>query len=136
MSVIDDAAPASAPRPLLVAAGVTLLQAVIFLALMVAQLATFSSERAAMNWTTVLGFGLWALMLGACGWQVARGNSWARSPIVMAQIIHVGVAWSFVQGDPAGWQKAVAWFIVAAAVVVLVGFFRRSSLEYLAADPS
>lgn len=132
----DAVSPASAPRPLLLAAGVTLVQSAIFLALAVAQMASFSADRAAMNWTTVLGFLLWALMLGACAWQVARGHSWARSPIVMAQIIHVGVAWSFVQGDPAGWQKAVAWFIVAAAAVILVGFFRRSSLEYLAADAS
>jgi hypothetical protein len=131
---MNDAAPASAPRPLQVAAAVTLLQAAVFLSLTIAQLATFSSERAAMNWTTVVGFFLWALMLGVAGWQVVRGSSWARSPIVMAQIIHVGVAWSFVQGDPADWQKAVAWFIVAAAVVILVGFFRRSSLQYLAAD--
>lgn len=115
---------------------VTLLQAAIFLLLAIAQLVSFSADRAAMNWTTILGFLLWASMLGVCGWQVARGHSWARSPIVMAQIIHVGVAWSFVQGDPVDWQKGVAWLIVAAALVIVIGFFRRSSLDYLAAHAS
>lgn len=121
-----------APRPLAVASAVTLLQAVTFLGLAIAQALSFASERAAMNWTTILGFLLWALMLGACGGQVVRGRSWARSPIVMAQLIHLGVAWSFVKGDPAQWQAITAWAIAATAVVVLVGLFHPKSINHLA----
>lgn len=122
----------AAPRPLVVASAVTLLQSVTFLGLTFAQSLSFSSERAAMNWTTILGFLLWALMLGACGWQVLRGRSWARSPIVMAQLIHLGVAWSFVKGDPVQWQAVTAWVIAATAVVVLIGLFHPKSINHLA----
>ena len=135
----NDAAPdTSAPRPLVVARLVTLAQAGIFVALTVAQLAAYSADRAAMNVTTVLGFALWALMLGFCGWRLLHA-SWARSPIVMAQLINLGVAWSFVRdsgtvdASPEPWHSVVAWIVAAASVVVLVGIFHPRSIRHLAA---
>lgn len=109
------------------------MESVAFIGLTIVQIVSFSGERSAMNWTTVAGFALWALMLGACGAQLLRASSWARSPIVMAQLIHLGVAWSFVQGSPTAWQSAVAWCVAATSVVVLVGLFHPKSIRHLAA---
>jgi peptidoglycan/LPS O-acetylase OafA/YrhL len=122
----------AAPRPLVVASVATLAEALCFGVLAVVQALSFSSERSAMNWTTIAFFLLWGLMLAWCGLSLLRSRSWARSPIVMAQLVQLGVAWSFVKGDPARWEAAVAWGIAAVAVVVLVGLFHPKSIEHLA----
>lgn len=124
----------AAPRPLVVASTATLAEALCFGILAVVQAVTFSSERSAMGWTTIAFFLLWGLMLAWTGLALLRSRSWARSPIVMAQLIQLGVAWSFVKGDPARWQEAVAWAIAAVAVVVLVGLFHPKSIQHLAAS--
>lgn len=123
----------SAPRPLLVAALVTLVEALAFAGLAINQAIVFSAERAEMGWTTIAFFVLWALMLAACGAAILRHNSWARSPIVMAQLIHLGVAWSFVAKDPSRGLAILAWCIAAASVTVLVGLFHPKSIRHLAA---
>jgi peptidoglycan/LPS O-acetylase OafA/YrhL len=120
----------AAPRPLVVASVATLAEALCFGVLAVVQALSFSSERSAMNWTTIAFFLLWGLMLAWCGLSLLRSRSWARSPIVMAQLVQLGVAWSFVKGDPARWEAAVAWGIAAVAVVVLVGLFHPKSIEH------
>lgn len=127
----------AAPRPLVVARFLTLAQAGIFAVLTLVQVLAYSSDRAAMNVTTVLGFALWALMLGWCGWHLLRA-SWARSPIVMAQLINLGVAFSFVRdsdavtASPAPWHGVLAWTIAAVSVAVLVGIFHPKSIRHLA----
>ncbi|GGO85707.1 hypothetical protein GCM10011584_06290 [Nocardioides phosphati] len=126
----------TAPRPLVVASVATLVEALCFGVLAVVQAIAFSSERSAMNWTTIAFFVLWGLMLAWCGLSLLRSRSWARSPIVMAQLVQLGVAWSFVKGDPAQWEAATAWTIAAIAVVVLIGVFHPRSIEHLAASDS
>jgi peptidoglycan/LPS O-acetylase OafA/YrhL len=111
----------------------TLAEAACFAVLAVVQAVAFSSERSAMNWTTIAFFVLWGLMLGWCGLSLLRSRSWARSPIVMAQLIQLGVAWSFVKGHPAQWEAVLAWLIAAVAVVVLIGVFHPKSIHHLAA---
>ena len=48
-----------------------------------------------------------------CAWQLTRGQSWARSPVVLAQLLQLGVAWSFRGGD-------TTWVAICLAVVALV----------------
>lgn len=124
----------AAPRPLVVASVATLAEALCFGVLALVQALNFSSERSAMGWTTIAFFVLWGLMLAWCGRSLLRSRSWARSPIVMAQLVQLGVAWSFVKGDPAQWEAVLAWAIAAVAVVVLVGVFHPRSIEHLAAS--
>lgn len=123
----------AAPRPLVVASVATLVEALCFVVLAAIQAASFSSERSAMGWTTIAFFVLWALMLAGCGLALLRSRSWARSPIVLAQLIQLGVAWSFVKGEPAQWEAVTAWTIAAVALVVLVGLLHPKSIAHLAA---
>ena len=68
--------------------------------------------------TTSLFFAVYGVGLLFCAWQLTRGQSWARSPVVLAQLIQLGVAWSFRGGDTT-W---VAIALAVVAVVVLAGF--------------
>lgn len=120
------------PAPLRVAAAVTALEAVVLFVLSVVQMLNFSGARVAMNVTTIAFFLLCAVGLALCARALVLGHSWARSPIVLAQLIQLGVAFSFVQAEADKADKTVAWILAALAVAVLVGVFHPRSLEHLA----
>jgi hypothetical protein len=87
-------------------------------------------SRLAMGVTTPVFFVLYGAGLGFCAWKVFRLHSWARSPIVLAQLIQLGLAWSFVGGT----GTAVTVVLALVAVLVLVGIFHPASLRALADD--
>lgn len=93
----------------------------------VTELVAVSGERLTMGVTTVLFFLLYGAGLAWCAWRLVRLDSWARAPVVLAQLIQLGVATSFVGGGSTG--VAVTLALVAAAV--LVGVFHPASLAAL-----
>ncbi|MFT4263942.1 MAG: hypothetical protein QM572_11215 [Nocardioides sp.] len=113
------------PRPLLVTVGVVLLQAVAFVVLAVWQLIVLESDKVAMSATTSAFYVIAAVTLVACAVGLLRLSSIARSPIVMVELIELGVAWSF-RGM---WFVAVP--LALASVVALVGIFAPASIEAL-----
>jgi hypothetical protein len=122
------------PAPLRVAAALTALEAAVLIVLSVVQIVNFSGDRMAMNLTVIAFFLICACALALFARALVLGQSWARSPIVLAQLIQLGVAWSFVQADAGKGDKTVAWFLAALSVVVLVGVFHPKSLAHLAQD--
>ena len=86
-----------------------------------------SSDRVAVAATTGAFFLLYGAGLVLCALGLVRRHSWSRSPGVLAQLIQLGVAWSFWGGETTGVALAVA----AAAVVVLVCVFLPASLHAL-----
>jgi hypothetical protein len=120
------------PPPLVVAAGLVVLEGVLLLGYGVLEAANIDSARAAMGITTALFFVILATALIACGWLVVRGRAGARSPIVVAQVMFLGLAWSFRGGDTT-W---VAIGLAIVAVVVLAGLLHPASVDALTqADP-
>jgi hypothetical protein len=120
--------PAGPPAPLTVAASLVAVEAVVFAILGVTELAAFDSDKATMIATTAVFFLVYGAGLAFCAWAVFRLKSWARAPIVLAQVIQLLVAWSFVGG-------ATTWVAVALAVVaviVLAGIFHPQSIDALA----
>lgn len=115
----------NAPKPLLFAAAIGVLEAVVLVVLGVLELLNLSSERLAMGLTTAGFFFLVAAALVACAFGLAHLKSIARSPLVLAQLIALGVASSFL-GMP-----VVALTIAAFAVACLVGIFHPASIEAL-----
>lgn len=116
------------PAPLVVAASLVAVEGLLLLGYAVLELASLSTERAAVALTTAVFFAAYGGLLLACAWAVTHGRSWARSPIVLAQLIQLGVAWSFRGGD-------TTWVAVAmalAAIVVLVGLLNPVSIDALA----
>ncbi len=98
------------------------------LALAVWELADFTTARAGLVLSTAAFFLIWAGVLGVCARGLWQLNSWARSPLVMAQLLHLGLAWNFVSAA----TMWVAVLIGVAAVVVLAGVFHPASLRAVA----
>jgi hypothetical protein len=120
------------PAPLVVAASLVVVEGIVLLLLAVLELASLSSQRLTMGVTTAGFFVLYGAALLLLAWSVHRGRSWARSPIVLAQLIQLGVAWSFRGGD----TTLVAVGLAVVAVTVVVGLLHPASIEALADDPS
>ncbi|CAM3473876.1 hypothetical protein NODU109028_18705 [Nocardioides dubius] len=117
-----------APRPLLIAAALTLLEGLFFVGYGVLELVHLSTDRLSMGLTTSAFFLGYGALLGWCARGLRDGGSWARSPVVFAQLLQILVAWSFFGGE----TKGVAAGIFVVSVAVLIGIMLPSSLKFLA----
>ena len=91
------------PAPLVVAASLAGLEGLLVLAYAVVLAADIHADRAAMGVTTSLFFAL--LARDADRLRVVRrahARTWARSPIVVVQVMALGLAWNFLGGDTTG----------------------------------
>ena len=120
------------PSPLVVAASLAGLEGVLLLGYGVAELVSLSGQRLTMGLTTGVFFIVYGAVLTWCAWSVTWGKSWARSPIVFAQLIQLGVAFSFWGGQ----TTVVAVVLVVAAAVTVVGLLHPRSVGYLADEPA
>jgi lipoprotein signal peptidase len=93
----------------------------------VAEVANVDTHHPSTGLTTAAFFLLYAVGLAACARGLTHLNSWCRGPIVLAQLIELGVAWSFV-GQETTW---VAVLLAIPAIVVLVIMFSPSTTEAL-----
>ncbi|WP_028636989.1 hypothetical protein [Nocardioides sp. URHA0032] len=116
------------PAPLVVAASLVAIEGLFLVGYAVLELASISSDRAAVALTTAVFFAAYGGLLLAAAWAITHGRSWARSPIVLAQLIQLGVAWSFRGGD----TTVAAGAMAVVAVIVLVGLLLPSSIDALA----
>ena len=116
--------------PLTVAASLVAVEGAVVVLLAVAELASLSAVRLTMGLTTAVFFVVYGAGLLLCGLMLHRRVSWARSPAVLAQLIQLGLAWSF-RGDP---TTLVAVGLAVVAVVVLAGIFHPASLEALSEE--
>ena len=117
--------PLDNPPPLVVAASLTAVEGLVLLGYAVLELASVSSDRVAVALTTALFFAAYGGLLVAAASALTHGRSWSRSPVVLAQLIQLGVAWSFRSGGTA----VVSVLLTVAAVAVLVGVFHPASLR-------
>lgn len=121
----------TAPAPLVVSLSLVVVEGLVLLMLGIVQLASWNSDRAVMNVSTTIFFLGVAAALMACAWGVWRGSSVGRAPIVMFQLIALGVAWSF-RGEP---TTVVAVLLAVVAVVTIAGLLHPDSIEHLADEP-
>lgn len=119
-----------APAPLVVAASLVTVEGVLLLLLAVLESVALDSSRLAMGLTTAVFFAAYGAGLLWCARALHRRRSWARSPVVLAQLIQLGVAWSFVGGE----TTMVAVGMAVVALLVLAGIFHPASLDALADD--
>ncbi len=116
-----------APAPLLVAAALAGVEAVVLAGYGIAELVALSGDRLTMGLSTALFFFVYAVGLALCAWAVSRRNSWARAPVVLAQLIQLGVAWSFRGGG----TTLLAAVLAVVAVVVVAGLLHPASIAAL-----
>lgn len=116
-----------APPPLVVAASVTALEGLALLALGLLELANLRSTRLTMGVTTAGFFLVAAAGLAWCAWSLWRARRWARGPVVMAQLIQLGLAWNFRDV----WSLLLPLGLGVAALVVIVGLLHPESTRVL-----
>ncbi len=116
-----------APAPLAVAASLAAVEGLMLLLYAVLVAASVDRDRLAMGITTSTFFAVFGAGLVLCAWALVQGRSWARSPVVLAQLLQLGVAWSFRGGETTLVAIALAWV----AIITLVGILLPSSIEHL-----
>lgn len=89
-------------------------EALIFAVLAILEIFSVSSERIGLGVSTTVFLVVIAAGLLWAASRVVQGDAWARSPLVFAQLIQLGLAWNF-RGDPVWLAPAIA----LPAVVVL-----------------
>ena len=116
------------PVPITVACLLVVLQALVLLVCAVLVLANTGGGLATMSVTTAIFFLVCGAGLGLCAWGLWGLHSWARAPIVLAQLIELGLAWDS--------RHSATGLAVALAVLAVVGLgsvFHPASIAALSA---
>jgi hypothetical protein len=113
-----------------VAASLVALEALVLVVLGVLELANLRAIRLTMGVTTSAFFLAAAAGLGWCAWALWKVRRWARGPVVMAQLIQLGLAWNFRDV----WTLLLPVSLALVAVVVIVGLLHPATTEVLEED--
>ena len=119
--------PVDNPAPLVVAASLVAVEGLLMVILALIELGDLSSDRVTMGITTTAFFVLYGAVLLLCAWSVTHRHAWARSPIVLTQLIMLGLAWNFRDGG----TVPVAIALAVVAVVVVAGILHPASIDAL-----
>lgn len=119
--------PHGTPAPLLAAAGLTFVQGVLTGVFGLVEALNLDSDRLVMGVTTGVFFLAYGAGLVVCAWGMSRVRPWSRGPVLLAQLIWLGLAWNFRTGD----TLPVAIGLAVLAVLVLVGLLHPRSINAL-----
>jgi hypothetical protein len=114
-------------RLLRFAALLCLLEALGVVVMAVVEIIAVDSSRLAVGLTTTVFFVVYAAGLAVAARALARIRSWARAPLLLAQLIQLGLAWSF-SGSSTAW---VTVLLAVPAVVVGVSLILPVTAEVL-----
>lgn len=117
----------TAPGTLLVAAAAVALEGLVSVGFGVAEAVHTTGERIAMGASTALFFVGFGAGLVVCAWGLTRLHTWARGPVLLAQLIALGLAWNFRGADSA----LVSVGFALPAVVVLVAMLLPATIAAL-----
>jgi hypothetical protein len=134
LRLVDAGSPYSrhgAPPPLVVAAGLTLIEGLLTVMYGVSEAVHISSDRLVMGVSTAAFFAAYGAAMVLCAWGINRLRAWARGPVLLAQLIWLGLAWNFRQGD----TLPLAIGLAVPAAIVLVGMLLPSSVDALEHGP-
>ncbi|RLV51003.1 hypothetical protein D9V37_03495 [Nocardioides mangrovicus] len=115
------------PAPLAAAAALTAVQGVVIVLVAVADAVSVSSDRLVMGVTTALFFAAYGVALIWCAWGMNRRRPWSRGPVLLAELIFLGLAWSF-RAAPTTWLAAV---LAVVSLLILAGLLHPASLAAL-----
>ncbi|MBZ5734285.1 hypothetical protein K8Z61_07235 [Nocardioides sp. TRM66260-LWL] len=120
---------AALPGPLRLALGLVVLEVAALVALAALQLASFSGDRATLGVTTAVFFLLFAGVLGLAARALAHRQTWARGPVLLAQLIVIGLAWNF-RAD-----VGVALVLLVVGAACLGAMVQPATLAFLEDSP-
>jgi hypothetical protein len=113
-----------------VAASLVAVEAFILTALGVLELANLRAIRLTMGLTTSAFFLVAAVGLAWCAWSLWKVRRWARGPVVMAQLIQLGLAWNFRDV----WTVLLPLSLALVALVVIAGLLHPATTQVLEED--
>lgn len=116
-----------APVPLRIAACAVGLEGIFAIVFGMTEALNVSSSRAVMGVTTALFFVGFGAGLLVCAWGLSGVRSWARGPVMLTQLMSLGLAWNF-RGGETGWISVV---LAVPALVGLVGMLHPRTVEAL-----
>ena len=115
------------PAPLAAAAGLVLVEGLGTFGLGIVEAVHTTSHRIVMGASTALFFLLYGAALMAFAWAMRTLRPWARGPVVLTQLILLGMAWSFRGHDTL--VLSLTGFVLA--VLVLAGILHPASVDAL-----
>ena len=118
-----------APKPLKITIIITMIQAAIAVIIGLLELFNLVASRATMGAVTTIFFVLYGSFLIVAARQLSKLSPWARGPVLLSQLIWLGVAWSFIGGDTT-WVAVVLALSALAALAGLLHPDSRHALDY------
>jgi hypothetical protein len=115
------------PAPLAAAAGLTFIEGLLTVIFGLTEAVSLDSDRLVMGLTTGVFFLAYGGGLLACAWGMNRVRPWSRGPVLLAQLIWLGLAWNFRSGD----TLPIAIALAVIAVLVLGGLLHPRSIDAL-----
>lgn len=105
------------PPPLTVAASVVALQAVVLLGIGILEIADLTPERRALGLSTAIFFVVYGGVLAAAAWALWQLRAWSRGPVLITQLICLGLAWNLREYAVIAVGLALLGALVIAGVV-------------------
>jgi hypothetical protein len=115
------------PSPLVVAASLAAVEGGLVVVFGLGGLRNLSSERLSSGLAVSVFFAGYGAALLFCAWQLSRTRTWARGPVLLAQLIQLGVAFMF-WGDGTTWVSVTLGVV---ALIVLAGLLHPQSIDAL-----
>lgn len=118
------------PPTLLLAAALVGLQGAGFLGLCVIGLLDVQTDRVEVGLSVSVFFGVCAAALLACAFALTRVQGWARGPVLLTQLLQLGIAWNVRE------NALLAVPLALTAVLALVAMLHPASIAALMGEPS
>jgi hypothetical protein len=115
------------PAPMRIAAGLVLVEGVLLALFGIIEVVSLDSNRLTMGLTVTVFFLAFGVLLVVCAWGLNRLRSAARGPVLLAQLIGLGLAWNLRDSS----TRPVAIGMAVVALLVLAGLLHPRSIEAL-----
>lgn len=86
-----------------------------------------TSARAVMGATTSAFLVVYGAAMLLCAWGLTRVHAWARGPVLIVQLISLGLAWNFHSGS----TLPLTFVLGVPAVVVLIAMLHPQTIAAL-----
>ncbi|WP_370249528.1 hypothetical protein [Nocardioides sp.] len=121
----DDPRLFTVPAPLQVASSLAAVEGLVLLGLAAAETADLDGSRLGTGISTAVFFALYGAVLGWAAWSLRQRRTWARGPVLLTQLIMLGLAWN-VRDAP-----VLAICVALVAVIALVGMVHPDTVAAL-----
>ncbi len=113
------------PPPLTVAASLVAVQGLVLVGLGVVEATSVVQERAAVAVSVSVFFAVYGVALLGCAVALTRRVGWVRGPVLISQLLQLGIAWNLRDAP------LLAVVLALAALLTLAGMLSPASIEVL-----